>query len=65
MHHGQFVRRYADVVNTIAAIVLIVLQTYQGSQARQIQDRLNEIEWKQKVILKEMGNDSTQQLFSR
>lgn len=54
MNHGQFIRRYADVVNTIAAIVLIGLQTYQGSQAKMIQERLNEIEWRQKVILKEM-----------
>lgn len=54
MKHGQFIRRYSDVVNTIAAITLIILQTYQGSQARQIQERLNEIEWKQKVILQEI-----------
>ena len=54
-NHGQFVRRYSDVLNTIAAIVLILLQTYQGSQAQQIQDRLNEIEWKQKVILQEIN----------
>lgn len=60
MEHGKFVRRYADILNTIAALLLILLQSYQGSQARQIQDRLNEIEWKQKVILQEIENVSAE-----
>lgn len=49
------VRRASDLINLVVAVLLVALQTYQGSQARQIQERLNEIEWKQKVILQEIN----------
>lgn len=48
------VRRKADLINLITAIMLVALQTYQGSQARIIQERLNDIEYRQKVIQREI-----------
>lgn len=57
MNENRPFRRYADIVNTVAAILLILLQTYQGSQARHIQNTLDDIEVRQKVILERMKED--------
>lgn len=51
-------RRKADLINLVAAILLTFLQTYQASQARQIQERLDDIEQKQQVILRRTENVS-------
>lgn len=52
------IRRKADVINLVCALLLTLLQTYQASQARMIGERLDEIEMKQQIILRRTSDVS-------